>query len=76
MVLVYARKYLQMKGKSYCVTNKEQHDLSKKFPGSDVVKSLDDLIAYLEAHQEKRPSSATKAKQLIDLWFSGASATR
>jgi hypothetical protein len=58
------------------VTNKEQHDLAKKFPGIDVPSRLDGLSEYLIARQDLLPSSATKAKALIDWWFSGASATR
>jgi hypothetical protein len=58
------------------VTNKEQHDLAKKFPNDDVAKRLDELISYLIDNRDQVPKSATKAKALIDWWFSGASETR
>jgi len=74
--VVYSRKYLPTKTRCYCVTYKVQHDLAKKFPQSDIQQGLFDLADYLVVHQEKIPSSATKAKELIAWWFSGASATR
>jgi hypothetical protein len=58
------------------VTNKEQHDLAKKFPDKDVIQTLELLAAYLLDHKDQIPKTATKAKTLIDWWFSGASATR
>ena len=76
MPIVYSRKYLPMNGRFYCVTNKEQHDLAKKFPGCEVEWCLKELVTYLENNPESQPVSATKSKNLIRLWFSGASATR
>ena len=69
---VYPRKYLPTKTRVYCVTNKQQHDLAKKFPDSDVAKRLDELAAYLQLHQDQVPASGNKATQLIERWFSGA----
>lgn len=74
--MFYSRKYLPMKGRFYCVTNKEQQSLVKKFPGYEVELYLSALIDYLERNPESQPVTATKAKNLIRLWFSGASATR
>ena len=76
MHFVYSRKYLSLKGKIYCVTNKEQHDLAKKFPQSNVEEGLSGLADFLRVHEDCIPSSVTKAKELIAWWFSGASATR
>ena len=75
-LIVYSRKYLPTKTRAYCVTNKEQHDLAKKFPQKDVEKGLADLSDFLLGNQHLLPSSASKAKELILWWFSGASATR
>ena len=77
MNVVFSRKYLPTKTRCYCVTNKEQHDLMKRFPCADVQKGLAELADFLVMNQDKIPSSATKAKELIAWWFSsGASVTR
>jgi hypothetical protein len=76
MPIVYSRKYLPMNGRFYCVTNQEQHDLAKKFPGCEVEWCLKELESYLVANPESQQRSATKTKNLIRMWFSGASATR
>lgn len=76
MPIVYSRKYLPTRTRCYCVTNKEQHDLMKKFPCIDIQKGLSELGDFLVMHQDKIPASASKAKELIAWWFSGASVTR
>ena len=76
MHFVFPRKYLPTTTRCYCVTNKEQQDLAKKFPDQDIQFGLDKLAVYLLDHKDQTPKTATKAKALIDWWFSGASATR
>jgi hypothetical protein len=76
MPIVYQRKYLPMKGRFYCVTNKEQHYLAKEFPGCEVEWCLSELAKHLDNNPDVQPVTGNKAKALIRLWFSGASATR
>ena len=74
--IVYPRKYLPTTVRCYCVTNKEQHDLAKKYPNQDIQLGLDQLSAYLIDHKDQIPKTSAKAKLIIDWWFSGASVTR
>ena len=76
MPIFYSRKYLPIKGRFYCVTNKEQQKLAKKFPEREVELYLLELAKYLSRNEDMRPTSSTKIKKLIQAWFSGASATR
>jgi hypothetical protein len=73
---VYQRKYLPTKTRCYCVTNKQQQDLAKKFPDSDVAKRLEELAEYLNLNRDEVPVSGTKAMELVDRWFSGAYCSR
>ena len=74
--LVYPRKYLPTRTRAYCVTNKQQHDLAKKYPDCDIPSRLDDLNAYLLLHKDQIPASGNKAMELVDRWFSGAYCSR
>ena len=73
---VYPRKYLPTKTRVYCVTNKQQQDLAKKFPDSDVAKRLDELAEHLHQNKDQVPASGNKATELIERWFSGACCLR
>ena len=76
MSILYSRKYLPMKDGFYCVTNKEQIDLAKKFPSKDVELCFKEMADFLSVRQDLRPVSANKVKTFIAGWFSGASVTR
>jgi hypothetical protein len=76
MSVFYSRKYLPIKNRFYCVTSKEQQKLARKFPEYEVELYLLELAKYLSRNPDIKPTSSTKAKNLIQAWFSGASATR
>lgn len=74
MHFVYQRIYLPNVGKYYCVTNKEQHDLSSKYPQLNIVTELN-LLKDKLSNSNKR-LSATKMKLFIEDYLNGASDTR
>jgi len=71
MQFTYDRIYIPIQGGEYCITNKQQHILAKKYPGVNVV----DLLNKIKADGPLF-KSGNKLNQYIDTRFNGAYSER